>query len=100
MKKLLLVLILGSFLLAPALAVSDCMDLSGYTSFYVQDEGTILFYSQNTPIAKVVFQDCSVSPSSSIRLLKNYVCDSDSLMVDGQECAIMTLDSAAAGSLQ
>jgi hypothetical protein len=100
MPKVLFVLIFGSLLLAPNLAVSDCMDLSGYTSFYVQNDGSILFYTQNTPIAKVVLQNCTVSPSSSIRLLKNYVCDSDSLVVDGQECAIMTLDSAAAGSLQ
>jgi hypothetical protein len=87
-------------MLAPNLALSDCLDLGGFTSFYVQDESTILFYNQNTPIAKVVLQDCSVGPSSSIRLLKNYMCDSDSLMVDGKECSIMTLTSASSGPLQ
>jgi hypothetical protein len=100
MTKIIFFLSVSMLLLTPSLALSDCVDLGQYTSVYVQDERTILFYNQNTPIAKVVLQDCSVSSSSSIRLLKNYVCDSDSLMVDEQECAIITLISASSGPLQ
>ena len=55
---------------------------------------------QNNPLAKVVFQDCAVSASSNIRLLKSDVCDSDSLLVDGQECAIMSVTLGSTGSFE
>jgi len=100
MKKNILILVCLSILLAlPNLAVSDCTDLGRVTSWYVQDENTIIGYRQNTPVAKIVLQDCTVNVSSNIRLLKSYVCDEDKIMVDGEECAIMTLISASGGSL-
>jgi hypothetical protein len=46
-----------------------------------------------------VLQDCTVNPSSTIRLTKHYLCDEDSLIIDGQECVIMSLTSASSGSL-
>jgi len=83
----------------PGLAISDCLDFSRVTSWYVQDENTIIAYRQNTPVAKIVLEDCTVNASSNIRLLKSYVCDEDKIMVDGEECVIMTLTSASGGSL-
>ncbi len=100
MKQNIIILACLSILLAlPNLAVSDCKDLGRVTSWYVQDENTIIAYSQNTPAAKIVLEDCTVSASSNIRLLKSYVCDEDKIIVDGEECAIMTLTSASGGSL-
>lgn len=55
---------------------------------------------QNNPLAKVVFQDCAVNASSNIRLLESDVCDSDSLLVDGQECAIMSVTLGSTGSFE
>jgi hypothetical protein len=46
-------------------------------------------------MAKVNLRGCKVTASSTVRLMKSYVCDSDSLIVDGQECAIMTITSAS-----
>ena len=97
-KNILMLLCLGILLAVPNLAVSDCMDFGRVTSWYVQDEHTIIFYSQNTPVAKIVLQDCSVLSSSNIRFLKTYMCDEDSLIIDGQECAIMSLISASSES--
>ena len=98
-KNILMLLCLGILLVLPNLAVPDCTNFGRVTSWYVQDENTIIFYSQNTPIAKIVLQDCTVNSSSNIRFLKTYMCDSDSLLVDGEECAIMSLTSASGGSL-
>ena len=100
MKTNILILVCLSILLTlPNLAVSDCKDFSRVTSWYVQDEKTIIYYNQNTPVAKIVLQDCTVNSSSDIRLTKSYMCDEDSLIIDGKECAIMTLTSASGGSL-
>jgi len=85
-------------LFLPGLAVSDCVDLGRVTNWSVVDENSIIYYSRMTPVAKIVLQDCTVNSSSSIRFTRSYVCDADSLIVDGQECAIMTLTSASSGS--
>ena len=99
MKKNILILVCLSILLAlPNLAVSDCTDFSRVTSWYVQDEDTIIGYRQNTPVAKIVLEDCAVNSSSNIRITKSYMCDGDSVIIDGQECAIMTLTLASGGS--
>ena len=99
MKKNLILVCFSILLALPNLAVSDCTDLGRVTSWYVQDENTMIAYIQNTPAAKIVLEDCAVSASSNIRLLKSYVCDEDKIIVDGEECAIMTLTSASGGSL-
>jgi hypothetical protein len=82
----------------PNIAVSDCVDLGRVTGWFVQGEDTVLFYNQNTPVAKVVMKDCTLNSSSNVRLMKSYLCDEDGLIVDDQQCAIMTLISASGGS--
>ncbi len=100
MKKLTVLLLGLSVLLAlPNLVFSDCTDFSRTTSWYLQNERTIIFYGQSLPIAQVTLMRCTVSDSSDVRLSKNFMCESDSLFVDGQKCAIMTLKSASAGPL-
>jgi hypothetical protein len=99
-KKRFIILFFSLLLFAPSLAVSDCTDLGMATSTYVENERTIIFYRQNTPLAKVLLGDdanCTVNPSSNIRLSKSYVCDSDSLFIDGQVCPIMTLTLGSTG---
>jgi len=98
-RNILILLCLGILLVLPSLAVSDCKDFGRVTSWYVQDESTIIFYSRNQPVAKIVLQDCTVDSSSNIRFLKTYMCESDSLLIDGRECAILSLTSASSGSL-
>lgn len=99
-KKTLILLGLSVLLSFPKVVLSDCTDLGSATSSYAQGARTIIFYRQNTPIAQVDLQNCTVNPGSSIRLLKGYMCDSDSVIVDGEKCAIMTLRSTSAGSFE
>lgn len=97
--NILILMCLGILLILPNLALSDCTDFGRVTSWYAQDESTMIAYRQNTPVAKIVLRDCKVNTSSNIRLLKTYLCDGDNIIVDGQECAIMSLTSASSGSL-
>jgi hypothetical protein len=90
-KKIAILLSFSLLLLAPGLAVSDCADFSRMTSWNVQGSQTVIFFTGNIPFAQIDLQDCTVDSSSNVRLMKSYVCDSDSVMVNGQECAIMTL---------
>ena len=89
-KTLVLLPVLLS-LLVPGLAMSDCADFTRMTGWAVQGSQTILFFAGNLLIAKVDLQDCTVDSSSNIRLMKSYVCDSDTVLVNGQECGIMSL---------
>jgi hypothetical protein len=96
MKKQLFILFSVSILLfSPNLVLSDCLDLGSFTSWKLEGDHTILFYRQNSPIAKVNLKGCKVTASSTVGLTKSYVCNSDSLIIDGQECAIMTITSAS-----
>ncbi len=99
MKMIILVIVSSLILLSfPNLCLSDCTDFGRVTNWYVQDENTIIFYIQNRPVAKIVLQECGVNSSSNIRFLKPYVCDSDNLLIDGEECVIISLTSASSGS--
>lgn len=97
-NKIFILLSVSALLFSPNFAVSDCMDFGRVTNWYVQDENTIIAYRQNMPVAKIVLQDCTVNSSSNIRLMKSYMCDEDSLIIDGEKCAIMSLTSASSGS--
>jgi hypothetical protein len=92
-----ILLLFCSLLLLPYPAISACMDLSVYSSWYAQDDHTLIVIHGHSSMAKVVLKDCTVSSSSSIRLTKSYMCDSDPLIVDGQKCGIMTLLSSSGG---
>jgi hypothetical protein len=90
-RKIFILLGFSLLLLSPSLVLCDCADFTRMTSWAVQGSSTVVFYTGNLPIAQIDLQNCTVDSSSNIRLTKTYVCDSDSLMVNGQECAIMSL---------
>jgi hypothetical protein len=50
------------------------------------------------PIARVDVPYCTLDPSSSIRLLKSYVCSGDKIIIDGAGCMIMNVFSSSTGS--
>jgi hypothetical protein len=73
---------------------SDCVDLKRSNGWYAQGGHTIIFYVGFTPIARVDVR-CPVKPSSTIRPMTSYICDSDSIVIDGEVCNIMTVDSSS-----
>ncbi len=75
------------------LAMADCMDFSRSTSWSVEGDQKIIFYRGSIPFVSVVLQDCLVKPTSDVRLTKAYMCESDKIIVDGEECSLVSLDS-------
>ncbi len=84
---------LGIFLLLPNLVLADCADLGSATNWFREDSHTIIFLRGSRPIARLTIPDCQIEPSSQVRLIKGYVCNNDQIIVDNQECRIMTLDA-------
>jgi len=89
MKQILIVLSLMVLLTLPIQVLADCVDLKNYTNWIIEGEHTVVFYIGNKPLASLHIPYCEILPSSSIRLLKSYVCDSDKIVIDDEECSII-----------
>jgi len=90
--------VLASFVFLPpffptSLLWADCVNLARYNSYVVENDKRIVFYRGSSPIAAVTLQDCSVKPQSDIRLTTPYMCGSDKLIIAGEECSLLSLDS-------
>ena len=95
MNKFLVLLALMTILAAPGVALSDCTDLALADSSYVQGAHTVIFYRGRRPLARLEVPYCQLYPDSEIRLTKTYTCDTDSIIVDGQQCMIGTVYTAS-----
>ena len=93
-KKIFLIS-LWMFLLSSVPALADCVSLVSFTDWFAQDSHNVVFYRGSRPLATLNVPYCSVNPSSTILLIKSYVCDSDKIIIDGEECTIMTVTSAS-----
>jgi hypothetical protein len=91
MRKIFIALLVLALFL-PSLLLADCLYLSGYTSWVIESDRKIIFYRGDAPFATITLQDCKVDPNSNIRLTKGYMCESDRIVIDGEECLIMSLD--------
>ncbi len=90
MKKIGIIFIF-TILLLPSFVFADCANLERYTGWVLDTSSSLVFYVGKTPLARVELQDCEISPSSRIRLLNSYVCESDKIEIDGGACQIITV---------
>jgi hypothetical protein len=81
------------FLLLPGLVLADCDDFGGFTSFVLQGTNTVVLYAGTTAIGQFDVQSCSVQANSTIRIVKNPVCDGDEVVIDGSNCTVMNVKS-------
>jgi hypothetical protein len=94
MKRNVLILIgLGMLLSLANLAWADCHDLGGFNSFVISRGSTLILYAGSTPVGQFDLQSCDVQPQSRILLLKSMVCDGDEVMIDGNRCTVMSVQS-------
>jgi hypothetical protein len=93
MRKIWIILSLA-IILFPTFVSADCADLGGFTNWYLETSHTIVFYVGETPLARLEIPKCEVSPLSTIRVIKSYVCDLDEIMVDGVACHIITVNGS------
>ena len=94
-NKKVILLSFAMLLLFSSLALADCVSLVGFTDWFAEDNHNVVFYRGSRPLGTLNIPDCSIKPSSTIRLSKSYVCDSDKIIIDGEECTIMTVTSAS-----
>jgi hypothetical protein len=91
-KTIIIFFILLDLLIPLSFVSADCLDLGSYTDWIVEDAHTLVFYMGKKPLARLQIPNCDIVPSSSIRLIKSYVCDSDEIVIDGNPCRIISLD--------
>ena len=89
-NKKVILLSFAMLLLFSSLALADCVSLVGFTDWFAQDTHNVIFYRGSRPLGTLNVPDCSIKPSSTILLNTSYVCDSDKIIIDGEECTIMT----------
>jgi hypothetical protein len=82
------------FLFFPLLVQADCISLKAYTSWIPEGDHQIAFYRGSTPLGILTLQDCRVNSNSTIVLVKDYVCDEDTIVIDGTECHLMSVSSS------
>ncbi len=93
MKRNFLILVFLFFLLIlPDLLLADCVPVPQFNNFTVQSDREVTLYYFEIPIVKF-WVDCSVGPTSIIRLLKDSVCDEDRIEIDGEKCSVITAKS-------
>ena len=98
MKSKILALLGGMlllFLFSPLLVQADCISLKAYTSWIPEGDHQIAFYRGSTPLGVLTLQDCRVYSNSNIVLVKDYVCDEDTIVIDGTDCALMSVSSSS-----
>jgi hypothetical protein len=93
--KIVFLISLGVFLLSANPPLADCVSLVGFTDWFAQETHNLVFYRGSRPLASLNVPYCSINPSSTILLIKSYVCDLDKIIIDGEECTIMTVTSAS-----
>jgi hypothetical protein len=81
---------LAMLLLFSSLALADCVSLVSFSNWYAQDTHNVIFYRGSRPLGTLNVPDCSINRSSTILLITSYVCDSDKIIIDGEERTIMT----------
>ncbi len=91
-RNILVLVCLGLLLAVPGLALADCADIGGFSSFSV-DGTTVTLFARNKPFVKFDVQ-CGIESTSKLQLIKGYVCDGDEVLVDGSKCTILNIVSS------
>ena len=94
MKIFFLILIgLLSILILPGRVSADCMSVGPFDNFILQGDDTVILTSGGQALVKIE-TNCTIYEKSRVRLLKNYICDGETIMVDDKNCTMVTVSSA------
>jgi len=76
----------------PTAASADCILVDDFDHFIIQEDDTIVLYNGSVPLVKIDVE-CNVQSESKIRLLKNYLCNGDNILIDGSTCMMVSVTS-------
>ncbi len=85
------VICFGILIFLPNPGLAECTDIGGFDNFSLEGANTVVLYSGSNPVARFDVQNCQVSTSSKIRLIRSYVCDGNEVMIDDARCTIMEI---------
>ena len=91
-RRFLILLCLFSLLILPGAVSADCIGVSFFDNFIIQEDDTVILYNGQVALVKLDL-DCNVEPSSKIRLLRNYLCSGDNILIDDSNCKIVSVRS-------
>lgn len=86
---LLAVLLYG---LTGTLAWVGCADLNNVTNWSDVNTHKIIMYRKSKAIAVLDIPNCTIYKTSEIRLIKDYVCNLDKIIVSGQICDVRSVE--------
>ena len=89
-----MVIILALFFV-PSLGLADCLNIRGVTGLYVEGAHSVTLYRGMAPVAYLNVPYCNIREDSNIRLNKAYLCDGDKILIDGEECTLVSVGSSA-----
>ena len=95
MKIALRTLIVFLLLFVPSLGLADCLSIRDVTGWYIEGAHSITLYRGMAPIAYLDVPYCNIRDNSTIRLNKAYLCDGDKILIDGEECTLVSVSSSA-----
>jgi hypothetical protein len=91
-RRFLILLCVFSILILPDAVSADCIGVSFFDNFIIQADDTVILYNGTVALVKLTV-DCNVEPSSKIRLLRNYLCGGDNILIDDSTCKIVSVKS-------
>lgn len=88
MRKFACLLVSLVYGLMSSFAWAACADLKNATNWSNLNSHKIIVYRENKAIAILDIPYCTIYPSSSIRIDKEYICNGDNIIVSGIACDI------------
>ena len=77
----------------PPAVPADCVKVGSFDSFTLVKDDTVILYSGGAAVVKIE-TNCTVYEKSRVRLLKNYICDGDDILIDDKTCNMASVSSA------
>ncbi len=90
-KKILFMIGLVAIFLLPNLSSAECTSIGYFNGFLLEGPTTVILYAASNPVLRFDVLNCTVTPTSTIRVLKSDVCDGDEIMIDGFYCTMMEI---------
>jgi hypothetical protein len=91
-RMILILLCLLATSIVPGKVSADCIMVEVFDNFIIQKDDTIILYNGSAARVKIDVE-CNVEPESRIRLLKNYLCNGDNILVDDSTCRMVSVTS-------
>ncbi|MEO8332865.1 MAG: hypothetical protein ABI479_10575 [Gallionella sp.] len=92
MRKIACLLVILFCGLTGSFAWAGCADLNNVTNWSDINSHKIIMYRKSKAVAVLDIPYCSIVKSSDIRLIKEFVCNFDKIIVSGEVCDVRNVE--------